>query len=288
MRDYWLTRELLSIAGWGYLLLAAIAIGLAVWLPKQRKDKLIAGLIALGLFSILPIQATKQFTQEKQAQVDASARLRQAQALFEKRCETAGEKIYKTVENVEGVLLMRVRPDKVNFSDQYAMDDPYGRDVGGNGYIGSFLRPSAGAALNPRVAEGRRLGFSYVEAVDIRDNKLYRYIGVIKAVNGRDPNFELEVVEVAHPSARYGVTYEDISTHEDRDSWIAGGLLKVLDLQTKAVVAERRGYIFDQRLGDTTGGRGPWEAAVACQGAERNYGHNARFVLKTLNPTEVK
>jgi hypothetical protein len=288
MRDYWLTKDLLQAAGIGFLLLALIGIGLALWLPKKWWGKLLA-VLAVGVVIAIPLYKVSQETQQQQVVVnDYKDRFAKAQALFEERCKTAGEKIYKTLDNVEGVLLMKVRPDTVNFSNQYAMDDPYGRDVGGKGYIGSFLRSTAGNSLNPRVAEGRRAGFSFVEVKDAANNKLYSYTGVIKAVGGRDSNFELEVSEVSNPKALYGVTYEDISTREDRESWIAGGLLKVVDVKTNEVIAERTGFIFDRGLGDTTGGRGPWEAAIACNAAERKYGHNAQFVLKTLRPTRAE
>ncbi|MFS2036843.1 hypothetical protein ACEN8I_22665 [Polaromonas sp. CT11-55] len=265
-----------------------MALALVLWRVKGKTAKTIAALVVLGIASILPIQGYWAYEKEKEAANAYRERLANAQALFDERCKTAGEKIYKTVDNVEGALLMKIRPDKVNFFDQYAMDDPYGRDVGGRGYIGSFLRAVSGTELNKRVAEGRRVGFSYVEVSDIASKKLYRYTGVIKSVDGRDPNFELEIVEVTNPSAVYGITYEDISTKEDRDHWIAGGLLKILNLQTNSVIAERTGYIFDRGLGSTEGGRGPWEAAEACSGVDRKYGHNARFVFKALKPTEGK
>ena len=41
---------------------------------------------------------------------DAKARLAKAEAMFQERCKKAGEFIHKTVENVEGILLLKVRP----------------------------------------------------------------------------------------------------------------------------------------------------------------------------------
>jgi hypothetical protein len=57
---------------------------------------------------------------------------------------------------------------------------------------------------------------------------------------------------------RYGVTYDDISTREERDYWIAGSSLKVIDLQTNQVMAERIGSMMDRGQGDRSGGRAPW------------------------------
>src|SRR5687768_6779821 len=64
----------------------------------------------------------------------SSERQVKAQAMFAERCKSAGEKIHKTVENVEGVYLLKIRPSSINYGDQYRLDDPYGRDLGGLGY----------------------------------------------------------------------------------------------------------------------------------------------------------
>ena len=67
-------------------------------------------------------------------------RLAKAEAMFQERCKTAGEKIYRTVENVEGIFLLKLRPDGINYGNQFVMDDPYGRDLGG-GWIHSNIYP---------------------------------------------------------------------------------------------------------------------------------------------------
>jgi hypothetical protein len=59
------------------------------------------------------------------------------------------------------------------------------------------------------------------------------------------------------------VTYDDISTREDREYWIAGGALKVIDLETNEVIAERIGYMMDRGQGDISGGRSPWPLAAS-------------------------
>lgn len=67
-------------------------------------------------------------------------RLQVAEAMFRERCRSAGETIHRRAENVEGILLMKLRPGAINYAQQFAMDDPYGSDLGGDGYIISFLR----------------------------------------------------------------------------------------------------------------------------------------------------
>lgn len=108
-----------------------------------------------------------------------SERQIKAQAMFEARCKTAGEKIHKTVENVEGIYLLKIRPNKINFDDQFRMDDPYGRDLGGNGYVETFLRGSYRKAV-AHEHDPPSIGFEFVEAIDLADGKKYRYTGRIE------------------------------------------------------------------------------------------------------------
>ncbi|MBK6906544.1 MAG: hypothetical protein IPH08_05500 [Rhodocyclaceae bacterium] len=68
----------------------------------------------------------------------ASTRLATAEAMFAERCKKAGVFIHRTAENVEGVFLLKLRPEGINYRDQFATTDPYGRDMTGNGYIKSF------------------------------------------------------------------------------------------------------------------------------------------------------
>ena len=241
-------------------------------------------------------------------------RLQIAEAMFQERCKTAGEKIYRTVDNVEGIFIIKVRPTLQNFSNQFEMDDPYGRDLGGDGYILTFLRGSYQAQTTgvPNLGSPPRIGYRYVEAIDPQNGMRYRYTGSMKATRRkdpsapnvqielkRDPNYDLNIydfvldrVPASTPSPRYGVTYDDISTHKEREYWIAGSSLKVIDLQTNEVIAERIGYMMDQGQGNTSGGRSPWLLAAnrACPSFAPRHGAAAQayqaldLVEKTLKP----
>jgi hypothetical protein len=87
-------------------------------------------------------------------------------------------KIYKPVEKVEGIYLIKIRQDAINYGDQFTLDDPYGHDSGGNQYILNFLkgfyhqRSAASSSGSPA-----RLGYRFVEAVDPSDGRRYRYTG---------------------------------------------------------------------------------------------------------------
>lgn len=245
-----------------------------------------------------------------------SERQAKAQAMFAERCKTAGEKIHRAVENVEGIYLMKVRPNEMNYDDQFALTDPFGDDVGGDGYIMSFLRGFYTPPKERNVNTPPRLAYLYVEALDPRDRQRYRYTGAVKAVRKKDvtapnvqlelrqnPNYDLNIYEFVLEKTpapggapRYGVTYDDISTREEREYWIAGSSLKVVDLQTNEVIAERVGYMMDWAQGSSVGGRSPWLLAAnhACpkfadrHGASAQTNQTEKFVEQVLKPALKK
>jgi hypothetical protein len=140
------------------------------------------------------------------------------------------------------------------------------------------------------------------------DGKRYRYTGAVKEVTktsehtngGRwQDNLQdegvcfLDRVPATGPAPRYGITYDDISTHEEREYWIAGSSLKVIDLKTNEVMAERIGYMMDRGQGNTSGGRAPWLLAAdnACPPFLKDTGGHTYqtdqthdFVVKILKP----
>ncbi len=240
-----------------------------------------------------------------------SERQAKAMAMWQERCKTAGEKIYKTVENVEGVYLMKLRPDGINYGDQFKLDDPYGSDFGGDAYIRSFLHGFYKPLANPTAETPPRVAFGYVEALDPKGGQRYRYTGEMKAIGKmdvnapnvqvdlkRNPNFDLNIYSfvldrkpASGNSPRYGVTYDDISTREEREYWIAGSSLKVVDLQTNEIIAERVGYMVDWAQGSQAGGRSPWLLATrqACpkflgEHSSAQIGQTEQFVEKVLKP----
>jgi hypothetical protein len=259
---------IISAVGLLYWLLAAGALWVAIAYSPTRRRKVIAGLIVMAVFGYFPLT---HYRQEYLALEAVKTRLAKADAMFQERCKKAGEKIYRTAENVEGVFLMKVRPVEIYRDDQFKMDDPYGRDFGGNGYIESFLREEFKMthADIPKKNVHTRYGYQYVEAIDPKDGKRYRYTGRIDQPWLRDKSygewvrqFVLDKVVATGPAPRYGVTYDDISTRAEREYWIAGSSLKVVDLKTNEVMAARIGYMVDRGQGAT--GTGGGQVAVAC------------------------
>lgn len=192
-------------------------------------------------------------------------RVETAARMFQERCKSAGEKIHKTVQGVEGIFLINLRPEEPNFDQQFALDDPYGADFRGEAYISSFLRGFYATDFRRSADVESHTAYRFVEAIDPADGKRYRYTGRIEEPGLTNPRFlkgytRFVLVKTAATGARprYGVRFDDISTRAEREYWIAGSSLKVIDLQTGAVVAERIGYMWDKGQGATDGERSPW------------------------------
>jgi hypothetical protein len=277
-------RDLFKAAGFIYIAISVIAIILALWLPKSKIDKAISAVIVIALASILPIQGLQQIRAQQATADEFKQRYDKAKALFDERCKTAGEKIYRTVEGVEGIRLLNLRPEKISNDGQYALDDQYGHDVGGLGYIASFLRPTEQMDLARDSPELKLPGYRIVETLE--GNEVKHYIKSFKLHPNGHPYPSTQDTKTTKFKARYALRYEDISTPEDRENWIAGGAIRILDQQTNEIVAERVGFLFDKGLGNTSGGRTPWSWArtyvPACPIVSE---HNQVFAFKVLKPS---
>ena len=269
MRDYWLIQYLLAAVGWGYAALVAVTLVLVLWLVKSRIEKIIVACIVLGLASILPIKGYQGYLQEKEQAEAFKARYAKAKAMFDERCKTAGEKIYRTVEGVEGVFVMKQRTEDLNYSQQFKLDDPYGYAGNGENYLKLFVRgrPTIPAKTGELINPANVVTYKFVEVADEMGKGFYRYTTKMQKEESERLTrnggglVPLEKVSSLALTAQYGITWDDISTQTDREYWIAGSSQKIVDLKTKEVIAERIGYMFDGGLGNTSGGRSPWSAA---------------------------
>jgi hypothetical protein len=228
-------------------------------------------------------------------------------ALFRQHCKTAGEHIVRTVDNVKGIVLLKIRTAR-NPDRQFDLDDPYGADVTGKGYIETFLRGhyqsgemSRRGREAPVTVSPDHVGYAFVEAVDLKDGKRYRYSGRIEQPGLTNKHYlkeywrlVVDTVPAPERKARYGVTFDDISTHEDRVHWIAGSSLKIIDLDTSDVIAERIGYMIDPGRGYKYDNRSPWQEAPALSYPQfegrpaiiSQIGQTNRFVEKVLRPAQ--
>lgn len=111
MQDYWLTQYALKATGIGILLICLVVIVLALWLPKTRRGKGIALAVVLIALLVPALRIYERAQAREQASAEHRQRYEAAKAHFDERCKTAGEKIYKTVEEVEGIRLLNIRAD---------------------------------------------------------------------------------------------------------------------------------------------------------------------------------
>lgn len=309
MTELGMGADLLRLVGTIFWILMIVALLLAALVPQGWKQKVVAVTFVLGLFAAFP---GRWAWRDQQAEEAYRAKLSEANARFAERCKTAGERIYKTVEGVEGVMILKLRPTDYSPYKQDAVD-PYGEDFdwkSSDGYISTFLRgrDAKGFLIEKIPAEGP--GYRYVEAIDPGDGKQYRYTASMKVVGQKDatapnikselqrnPNFDLnnyaftlDKSPASGPQPRYGVTYDDITTPEERALWIAGSSLKVIDTETNEVIAERIGYMIDRGLGNKGGGRQPWTYAQNRDGwscpQHTRVAQTRKFVEKVLKIKE--
>jgi hypothetical protein len=264
------------------------------------------GCIAIGLLIAIPKEASAlDQSQEKKTT---------AEQMFSERCKKSGEFIYRTVDDVEGIFLIKIRSGPINYGEtkehQFRLDDPYGRDFNGEAYITSFLIGRYQAITSGGIPGlPPRNGYLYVEAIDQEDGQRYHYTGFLEEPWQTDKHFlkgyirfSTKKVVAAGDAPRYGVTFDDISTREEREHWIAGSSLKVIDMKTNEIVAERIGYMMDRAQGSRKRGHKPWLFAPenACPTFLRVFGiqraGNANlqtyqtldFVEKVLKPRITK
>jgi hypothetical protein len=260
---------------WVFRTLVLAAVIFALWNGKGWKRKLLnAALVLL----VLGMAVWSQWRAEYRHQRKYEA----AKALFDERCKTAGEKIYRTAVNVEGVLLLRVRQyDDVGKSNPMMDGAATAYEFTGDDYIRSFLLFEKESTHSSRGALSEaptpRPGYRFVDAIDPRDQKRYRYT--------LDPSTRLQRREPVEASPRYGVLFEDIVNPDERKHWVAGSTVKVLDLEANETMAEFTRYVIDPGQGSREGQRTPWLFAKGC-GMNTSYGtHSSRlFVDQVLKP----
>jgi hypothetical protein len=169
---------------------------------------------------------------------------------FEHLCRNeAGEFIFKTADNVDGVFQLRPRKvySEAEWQHLYAMEDPYGYYVGENEDLGQhYVSPLLYSYFEIPV-HGRRIHGAGMRAVlhpsvsadPPAGSSIARYYGYD---NWNAPTNPLKLEYSTKRKARYGFTWRGIKRPHDRELGIAGGELIVLDLDTTEILGLRRGY----------------------------------------------
>ena len=275
---------------WGGLLgialvtIIAMAIGFKF---TARKNRLWVGLliaVAVPYSCISPLVRELKRDQQKAAEKEAEWRKRYepAKARFDQLCQNAGEKIYRTADNVDGILLLKVRGDDEKYQDNSynPLKDQMWEDAAINseawraGYINSFFSKAMRSWHNSP-------GYKYVDVLQ-KDGSIIRYSGDW-GIKYEDFNQEINPKR----PARYAVTYENDISWENRKHWIAGTTIKVIDTQGNQLIAEKTMYVFVPELGYSKFEQNPnpWGRGVRCPKEDPAQQETSAFIAKVLFPS---
>jgi hypothetical protein len=206
---------------------------------------------------------------------------------FEHLCKTeAGEFIYKTVEDVEGLYIMRPRKEATDYEleNLYALEDPYGQ------VLGEHDRPED-YYVQPAIGKYEFLEMPLTKSSTSAMEKFTRHYRnetadpgrrFQTAINGRFVivPYIVSKTNVSVIKSRYGFTWRGVSRPHDRELGIAGGELIIMDVKTEEVLVVRRGFIRSGWMKNLTGIW--WLTGQTCPtpGAKREH----LFINQVLKP----
>lgn len=225
-----------------------------------------------------------------------------AVAYFDHLCETeAGEYIFKTVDDVEGLYQMRAMPrrsDKV-LRDRYGFEDP------------ADWSRREGEAAQTLFIGGPARGFRFFESDRLLAQTtipIYQKYWTVtpwsnpgSATYWRYHNADYthggggttgEVTPVADIESRYAYTWRGIRRERDREFSIAGGELIVLDRVTGEILGVRRSFAIARQYRHNL----DWEFAYYCPGLLDWYGKRKvgsksgyphQFIRQVIKPVDL-
>lgn len=230
---------------WIGIFMITVAAGFAVALflsftfrvKETNRPLFIFSIISLFIVADLYYLFYHRHRDERKRHKKIEAARTAAEPIFEEQCKKSGEQIYRTVENVDGVRLLKIWRGQNAVNDGKELwrsyNDPQWEyaawDVaGGKSYIGYFLN-------NPK---NKTTGYSFVD-VRLDNNQIERYLGEYHgSLDSNLPDMvdtELNPIE----PAQYAITFENNIDPKLRKHWIAGTTFKIIDLQTNELLAEK-------------------------------------------------
>lgn len=227
-----------------------------------------------------------------------------AKALFEERCKTAGVVIKRTVKDIEGIELSKVRQSipwggKEYFDPMYpeaAMADEHR----GEDYIKQFLmsefrsqlHPNERGGLGPHLTRNTHQllpptrGYRFVEYTDSAGVR-YRCEATWKEGESSWTSGQHRCDAIKTSAARYALDFENLADPNDRALWVAGTKLTVVDKQSGEVIAQLTRFVWDPGFGGGASGRWPWQHANAaisttCPSAPNQRSSESRYFVDTV------
>jgi len=262
-------------AFWGGIIFLLVIVWWVVYKcsepGKAWRNNIIATVVILGgVLAWIFIPSADERRLHREAEIRRQNRLK-SRAVFENLCKTAGEKIYRTADNVEGVTLLKVWDRESAHSEEklwkYAgLPEQYGKDS----YIEGFLKWRVKIITkgnekyddvlflpedqnHPYILQGR---YSYVD-VKQKNGTFLRYtLG-----DNLNQNYRM-ISNFTKSPARYAVTFENPVVPEEREHWIAHTRATVIDLQNNTVMATKDWYSFESQQG--YGRYTMWVTAATC------------------------
>lgn len=259
---------------------AGIFLLLALIFPKKFKEvKTLFTIMSISVFIVylfivpLKVKLSLKTKERREAPIKAErqAKYQAAKAVFDEQCKKAGETIYRTVDNVDGVMLMNLIGEK-----EVRKQDPMWEDAAINliplypytaeGYIDTFLSYDVDYNVPDQKYHYWTNGYKFVDVLKKNDNSnideniVTRYTKV-EPIKDSELNREFQPVN----PARYAVILEKNVDTELRKHWIAGATIKIIDRQTNELLAEKSIFAFDPLQGATSDRGAPWSRADTCQ-----------------------
>ena len=283
------TRDILflySLFHWGILIVLAIAACVIFYRANPEFVKkypflvILPGVLVFGLSYVGDLrEKAKMERRAKAEEAEWRKRYEPAKARFDQLCQNAGEKIYRTADNVDGILLLKVRGDDEKYQDSFynprkdqmwedaAVESEFDREA----YIEEFFLWATSGL--PRYA--------YIDVIQ-KDGSIIRY-----STRREDRNWVMDQQPNPHPRARYAVTYENDISWENRKHWIAGTTIKIIDTKTNELMAEKTMYAFVPELGYSKYEQNPnpWGRGQRCPSENSYEQRTATFILKVLLPS---
>ncbi len=265
--------------------------------------------LALVLCSLAACGKSQAVKDAESKEVVFRDKYAKAKALFEERCRTAGVVIKRTVKDVEGIELTKLRQSipwggKEYFDPMYP-EAAMASENRGDDYIKQFLMtefryvnlPDRRGGLGPglQARDSRDLppirGYRFIEYVDGSGTR-FRCVPTWKEGDSNWVPGQHRCDVVKQSSVRYALDYEDSVERGDRALWIAGTQLKVVDKKTGEEIARLTRFVWEAGFGSSSTGRWPWQyansAATTCPSDANRFKHNDSryFVDAVLIPKQ--
>jgi|GEM_PF-3112115 len=296
---------LIHIAFWYIVSLwpLILAISICIWAPTRWWIKnSIALLIIMCIYgsSYISIQKKNQQSWDK---------FQEHLSVFHERCNTAEEKIYQTADNVEGILFLKIRSDTFNrhraTTDRHWPDAALPDDlVAGLEYYYVALRPPYESSnFNPPKRERDLFLKAMSSNPNITIPGLYDYIDINKEAKivrfspSGSSGEPIKRENVSSNPARYAVSYRNIVNPADREHWVSGITVSIIDTKNNTLMAEKTWYTFNYSrvISSIRQGGANYrfsDYTLSCSNSKKSnaeyfYGATRVFITSVLKPKNI-